>query len=189
MDDGLDFSRSQEEESRTARVIRKCSSLFTKFIKYCLNSNAFDISTDSIFAVDWKLCKWTNANLCSSRVSIWAKWSCAWRTWSIILPSPMRKWVRKINPPQNHFIKIPPKSQSTRKSKTNCALCATGRICSKRKASWTWSWKQSTKSTSSRLKVFSLPWPGTKPAKIGTRFPATCTSYSVTILTDFSAFF
>ena len=33
MDDGLDFSRSQEEESRTARVIRKCSSLFTVFIK------------------------------------------------------------------------------------------------------------------------------------------------------------
>lgn len=32
MDDGLDFSRSQEEESRTARVIRKCSSLFTQFI-------------------------------------------------------------------------------------------------------------------------------------------------------------
>ncbi|XP_033608233.1 ryanodine receptor isoform X6 [Cryptotermes secundus] len=32
MDDGLDFSRSQEEESRTARVIRKCSSLFTNFI-------------------------------------------------------------------------------------------------------------------------------------------------------------
>jgi ryanodine receptor 2 len=34
MDDGLEFSRSQEEESRTARVIRKCSSLFTRFIKY-----------------------------------------------------------------------------------------------------------------------------------------------------------
>lgn len=34
MDDGLDFSRSQEEESRTARVIRKCSSLFTQFIRY-----------------------------------------------------------------------------------------------------------------------------------------------------------
>jgi hypothetical protein len=34
MDDGVEFSRSQEEESRTARVIRKCSSLFTKFIKY-----------------------------------------------------------------------------------------------------------------------------------------------------------
>lgn len=32
MDDGLDFSRSQEEESRTARVIRKCSHLFTQFI-------------------------------------------------------------------------------------------------------------------------------------------------------------
>uniref|UniRef100_A0A336KLC6 CSON012070 protein n=1 Tax=Culicoides sonorensis TaxID=179676 RepID=A0A336KLC6_CULSO len=32
MDDGLDFSRSQEEESRTARVIRKCNHLFTKFI-------------------------------------------------------------------------------------------------------------------------------------------------------------
>lgn len=34
MDDFLAFSRSQEEESKTARVIRKCSSLFTKFIKY-----------------------------------------------------------------------------------------------------------------------------------------------------------
>ncbi|XP_035704010.1 ryanodine receptor isoform X5 [Folsomia candida] len=33
MDDGIEFSRSQEEESRTARVIRKCSSLFSKFIK------------------------------------------------------------------------------------------------------------------------------------------------------------
>lgn len=32
MDDGLEFSRSQEEESRTARVIRKCSSLFNRFI-------------------------------------------------------------------------------------------------------------------------------------------------------------
>lgn len=36
MDDGLDFSRSQEEESRTARVIRKCSSLFTNFITYVI---------------------------------------------------------------------------------------------------------------------------------------------------------
>lgn len=34
MDDGLEFSRSQEEESRTARVIRKCSSLFNRFITY-----------------------------------------------------------------------------------------------------------------------------------------------------------
>lgn len=33
MDDFLYFNRSQEEESKTARVIRKCSSLFTKFIK------------------------------------------------------------------------------------------------------------------------------------------------------------
>ncbi|KAK4873043.1 hypothetical protein RN001_015072 [Aquatica leii] len=32
MDDGLDFSRSQEEESKTARGIRKCSSLFIHFI-------------------------------------------------------------------------------------------------------------------------------------------------------------
>ncbi|PRD34336.1 UNVERIFIED_CONTAM: RyR [Trichonephila clavipes] len=32
MDDGLEFSRSQEEESRTARVIRKCSFLFNRFI-------------------------------------------------------------------------------------------------------------------------------------------------------------
>ncbi|KAH9379880.1 hypothetical protein HPB48_013784 [Haemaphysalis longicornis] len=28
MDDGLEFSRAQVEESRTARVIRKCGSLF-----------------------------------------------------------------------------------------------------------------------------------------------------------------
>ncbi|KAK3867881.1 hypothetical protein Pcinc_026695, partial [Petrolisthes cinctipes] len=33
MDDGLLFYRSQEEESRTGRVIRKCSHLFTTFIK------------------------------------------------------------------------------------------------------------------------------------------------------------
>ncbi|XP_028968698.1 ryanodine receptor [Galendromus occidentalis] len=33
MDDGLEFSRAQVEEARTARVIRKCGSLFTKFIK------------------------------------------------------------------------------------------------------------------------------------------------------------
>ncbi|XP_041353187.1 ryanodine receptor-like isoform X2 [Gigantopelta aegis] len=33
MDDGVTFSRAQEEESRSARVIRKCQSLFTKFIK------------------------------------------------------------------------------------------------------------------------------------------------------------
>ncbi|CAN7995337.1 unnamed protein product, partial [Ixodes pacificus] len=32
MDDGLEFSRAQVEESRTARVIRKCGSLFNKFI-------------------------------------------------------------------------------------------------------------------------------------------------------------
>ena len=36
MDDGLEFSRSQEEESRTARVIRKCDSLFSRFIRYQL---------------------------------------------------------------------------------------------------------------------------------------------------------
>ncbi|XP_069116591.1 ryanodine receptor-like isoform X2 [Argopecten irradians] len=33
MDDGFSLSRAQEEESRSARVIRKCQSLFTKFIK------------------------------------------------------------------------------------------------------------------------------------------------------------
>ena len=32
MDDGLEFSRSQEEEAKTARVIRKCESLFNRFI-------------------------------------------------------------------------------------------------------------------------------------------------------------
>lgn len=32
MDDGLEFSRSQEEEAKTARVIRKCEFLFNKYI-------------------------------------------------------------------------------------------------------------------------------------------------------------
>uniref|UniRef100_A0AAN0LPN8 Ryanodine receptor n=1 Tax=Polyphagotarsonemus latus TaxID=1204166 RepID=A0AAN0LPN8_9ACAR len=32
MDDGLEFSRSQEEEAKTARVIRKCEIMFNKFI-------------------------------------------------------------------------------------------------------------------------------------------------------------
>lgn len=34
MDDGITFSRAQEEESRSARVIRKCQSLFNRFNKY-----------------------------------------------------------------------------------------------------------------------------------------------------------
>lgn len=33
MDDGLLFYRSQEEESRTGRVIRKCSHLFNTSVK------------------------------------------------------------------------------------------------------------------------------------------------------------
>lgn len=33
MDDCLEFSRSQEEEAKTARVIRKCDALFSKFIR------------------------------------------------------------------------------------------------------------------------------------------------------------
>lgn len=32
MDDGLEFSRSQEEEAKTARVIRKCATQFNRFI-------------------------------------------------------------------------------------------------------------------------------------------------------------
>lgn len=32
MDDGLEFSRSQEEEAKTARVIRKCGTLFNRFV-------------------------------------------------------------------------------------------------------------------------------------------------------------
>ena len=32
MDDGCEFARSQDEEARTARVIRKCSALFNSFI-------------------------------------------------------------------------------------------------------------------------------------------------------------
>lgn len=37
MDDGLEFSRSQEEEAKTARVIRKCETQFNRFI-HILNS-------------------------------------------------------------------------------------------------------------------------------------------------------
>lgn len=37
MDDGFTFSRAQEEESRSARVIRKCQSLFNRFNKYVWN--------------------------------------------------------------------------------------------------------------------------------------------------------
>ena len=33
MDDGLEFSRSQEEEAKTARVIRKCETQFNCFIQ------------------------------------------------------------------------------------------------------------------------------------------------------------
>lgn len=37
MDDGLEFSRSQEEEAKTARVIRKCETQFNRFV-HILNS-------------------------------------------------------------------------------------------------------------------------------------------------------
>ena len=33
MDDGLNFSRAQIEEDKSARVIRKCTSLISRFIK------------------------------------------------------------------------------------------------------------------------------------------------------------
>ena len=33
MDDAVTFARSQDEEARTAGVIRKCTSLFNQFIK------------------------------------------------------------------------------------------------------------------------------------------------------------
>ena len=33
MDDGITFSRSQDEEARTAGVIRKCTILFNQFIR------------------------------------------------------------------------------------------------------------------------------------------------------------
>jgi len=36
MDDGITLSRAQEEESRSARVIRKCQSLFHRFNKYTI---------------------------------------------------------------------------------------------------------------------------------------------------------
>ena len=34
MDDGLTMSRAQEEENKSARVIRKCTSLISRFVKY-----------------------------------------------------------------------------------------------------------------------------------------------------------
>ena len=37
MDDGLTFSRAQIEEDKSARVIRKCTSLISRFIKYIYN--------------------------------------------------------------------------------------------------------------------------------------------------------
>ena len=33
MDDGLTMSRAQEEENKSARVIRKCTSLISRFVK------------------------------------------------------------------------------------------------------------------------------------------------------------
>lgn len=53
MDDGLDFSRSQEEESKTARVIRKCSSLFTKFITWVLETNSSFPSSNDLTLFQW----------------------------------------------------------------------------------------------------------------------------------------
>jgi ryanodine receptor 2 len=40
MDDAVAFSRSQDEEARTARVIRKCTHLFNQFIKGLDNMTA-----------------------------------------------------------------------------------------------------------------------------------------------------
>ena len=37
MDDAITFARSQEEEARTAGVIRKCTSLFNQFVSYVLS--------------------------------------------------------------------------------------------------------------------------------------------------------
>jgi ryanodine receptor 2 len=38
MDDGLTVSRAQEEENKSARVIRKCTSLISRFVKYATSS-------------------------------------------------------------------------------------------------------------------------------------------------------
>ena len=40
MDDAVAFSRSQDEESKTARVIRKCTALFNHFITGLDNMSA-----------------------------------------------------------------------------------------------------------------------------------------------------
>lgn len=45
MDDGLTLSRSQSEESHTARLIRSASSLFTRFIRYWMPSLDFYLYT------------------------------------------------------------------------------------------------------------------------------------------------
>ena len=36
MDDAVTFARSQDEEARTAGVIRKCTALFNQFIGYVI---------------------------------------------------------------------------------------------------------------------------------------------------------
>lgn len=52
MDDGLTLSRSQNEESRTARVIRSTVFLFNRFIRY-----AFKIIFLSLFSSSFILFK------------------------------------------------------------------------------------------------------------------------------------
>ena len=44
MDDSVAFSRSQEDEARTARVIRKCSALFNQFCRGLEIENYFDLT-------------------------------------------------------------------------------------------------------------------------------------------------
>lgn len=42
MDDGLTVSRAQEEENKSARVIRKCTSLISRFVKLVKETALFE---------------------------------------------------------------------------------------------------------------------------------------------------
>ncbi|XP_064623398.1 ryanodine receptor-like isoform X6 [Lineus longissimus] len=59
MDDGFTLSRAQEEESRSARVIRKCISLFSRFIK-ALNALKVDGTKSPI----WQRVSLSEVNKC-----------------------------------------------------------------------------------------------------------------------------
>lgn len=104
MDDTLNFSRSQQEESRSARVIRKCAFLFHKFNRYAKKriSSAIRDSRICLFLVAWTLSKINHQNhemdrfpipyLIHHRLgSICGRWLIVSRISSAILRSPWKE--------------------------------------------------------------------------------------------------